>query len=35
VLRSQLGLSAEQVVATSAEKGFGIPELWKAIGARI
>ncbi|MBW2269368.1 MAG: YihA family ribosome biogenesis GTP-binding protein [Deltaproteobacteria bacterium] len=30
-LKAQLGLSADRVVATSAEKGFGIPELWSAI----
>ena len=35
VLRAQLELPAAQVIATSAEKGFGIPELWKAIGARL
>jgi GTP-binding protein len=34
VVRAQLGLPAAQVIATSAEKGFGIPELWKAIGER-
>ncbi|MGI9591675.1 MAG: ribosome biogenesis GTP-binding protein YihA/YsxC [Myxococcota bacterium] len=35
VVRAQLGLPAAQVIATSAEKGFGIPELWKAIGQRV
>lgn len=34
VVRAQLDLPAAQVIATSAEKGFGIPELWKAIGER-
>jgi len=32
-LRKQLQLPAARVVATSAEKGFGIPELWRAIDA--
>jgi len=30
-LRAQLGLPAERVVPTSAEKGLGIPDLWKAL----
>ena len=30
LLRDQSGLAAERVIATSAEKGIGIPELWKA-----
>ncbi len=34
-LRAQLGLPAACVVATSAEKGFGIPELWRAIGEQL
>lgn len=34
-LRGQLALPAERVVATSAEKGLGIPELWRAIDAHL
>ena len=34
-LRRQLGLPAARVVATSAEKGFGIPELSRAIDAHL
>jgi len=34
-LRKQLDLSASQVIATSAEKGFGIPELWRAIAEHL
>ena len=30
-LRAQLGLPAARVIPTSAEKGFGIPELWRAL----
>ena len=32
-LRRGISLPKEFVVATSAEKGFGIPELWRAIDA--
>ena len=32
-LRAQLPLPAERVVPTSAEKGLGMPELWRAIAA--
>jgi GTP-binding protein len=31
VVKAQLGLPADRVIATSAEKGFGIPEIWSAI----
>ena len=34
-LRRQLGLPEARVVATSAEKGFGIPELWRALDAHL
>jgi GTP-binding protein len=35
LLRGQLGLPAEHVVATSARTGLGIPELWRAILAGV
>jgi GTP-binding protein len=31
VLKAQLGLPADRIIATSSEKGFGIPEIWGAI----
>jgi GTP-binding protein len=31
VVKEQLGLPTDRVIATSAEKGFGIPEVWSAI----
>jgi len=34
-LRGQLALPSESVIPTSAEKGFGIPELWEAIAAHL
>ena len=34
-LRRQLGLPAARVVATSAEKGMGIDELWRALAAHV
>ena len=33
-LRAQLALSADRVVPTSAEKGLGVGELWRAIDAQ-
>jgi len=35
LLKAQLDLPPGQVIPTSAEKGFGIPELWRAIGERL
>jgi len=35
VLRAALGLPAGSVVATSAQSGFGITDLWRAIDARV
>ena len=34
-LRTQLGLPADRVIATSAAKGFGIPEIWSAIDRQL
>jgi GTP-binding protein len=34
-LAKQLGLAPERVVATSAERGLGIAELWRAIDAEL
>ncbi len=34
-LSAQSGLEPERVIATSAEKGIGIAELWRAIDARL
>jgi GTP-binding protein len=34
-LRAQLGLPGAGVVATSAETGLGIAELWRAIDAQL
>jgi GTP-binding protein len=34
-LARQLGLPPERVVATSAERGLGLPELWRAIDAEL
>jgi GTP-binding protein len=34
-LRGQLGLPAARVIPTSAEKGMGISELWRAIDAHL
>jgi GTP-binding protein len=34
-LARQLGLGPERVVATSAERGFGIAELWRALDAEL
>jgi len=34
-LAAQLGLARERVLATSAEHGLGIAELWRAIGAEL
>jgi hypothetical protein len=34
-LRKLSGLEPERVIATSAEKGVGIAELWRALDARI
>lgn len=31
VVKAQIPLPADRIIATSAEKGFGIPELWGAI----
>jgi GTP-binding protein len=34
-LAKQLGLAPGRVIATSAERGLGIPELWRAIDAEL
>ena len=34
-LRGQLGLPPARVIPTSAEKRFGIPELWEAIARTV
>jgi GTP-binding protein len=35
VLREDFGLAADRVIATSAQSGLGIAELWKALLARV
>jgi GTP-binding protein EngB required for normal cell division len=35
VLAKQLEVPPERAIATSAERGLGIAELWRAIGAEL